>query len=113
MANFDSDNHQLLVLDLDENAIVADTVAPGARKVRRKTFAARPRIFELAHFLEVLLDAAQLGAIDLTSGLLELRRDLQAPAPQTSSSSHRSPAGREGLPAAAHAKYAFRSAESS
>lgn len=73
MSQPDRDDHQNLVANLHDHPPVADTVAPIPCEVSSQTFAALTRVLELAHLIEIRLDAQQDRAIETTRCLIELR----------------------------------------
>jgi hypothetical protein len=69
----DRDDDQVIVADLDQDAVVTDSASPVAGESPGQPLAARAWIVELAKLLEMGLDTAQHLRIQLAGCLLELR----------------------------------------
>ena len=69
----DRDDDQVVIADLDQDAVVTDAVAPVAGEIPSQALATGAWVVEVAHLVEVGLDAAKRLSIQFACSLRELR----------------------------------------
>lgn len=100
MGHRQSDDDEPRILDLRDQPIVADSVAPVARQVAGESLAASSRVITGADLLEIADDATLDGLVEIGERLVECRGRLDVPHGQRFSSAFSSLRGREDLPLA-------------
>ena len=69
----DRDDDQVMIADLDQDAVVAEAVPPVADEIPGDAFTTRAWIVEFAHLIEIGLDAAKHLSIQFACSPIELR----------------------------------------